>query len=119
VWIDSRGDLYGPERLREDELLYRMPPGSEPAVESLLARHDADVIVWYFLTIDFGPLQVHPFTRWLLTRPDWRLVFYDRQDPDRPRAPWATTAIFVRVHERNAALLQRLPAVVPPPGLPR
>ena len=119
VSIDSRGDLYGPELLREDELLYRMPPGSQAAVESLLARWDADVIVWYFLTIDFGPLQVHPFTRWLLSRSDWRLVFYDRADPDRPRSPWATTAIFLRVHERNAAELGRLPAIAPPAGLPR
>jgi hypothetical protein len=119
VWIDSRGDLYGPERLREDELLYRMPPGSGRAVEALLDRYDADVIVWYFLTLDFGRLEVHPFTRWLLARPDWRLVFYDRADPTHPQAPWATTAVFVRDNERNAALLQSLPRQDPPPGLPR
>jgi hypothetical protein len=119
VWIDSRGDLYGPERLRQDELLYRMPPGSESAVAALVAGADPDVVVWYFLTIDFGPLRVHPLSRWLLSRSDWRLVWYDRADPSRPQDPWATTAIFLRVHERNADLLRTLPAVPPPAGLPR
>jgi hypothetical protein len=114
VWIDSRGDLYGTTRLREEELLYRMPAGSEPAVEALLSRYDANVIVWYFMTVDFGALQVHPFTRWLLTRPDWRLVFLDGPDPAHPHAPWATTGVFLRVDTRNAALLAALPPVPVP-----
>jgi hypothetical protein len=118
VWIDSRGDLYGADRLQEDELLYRMPPGAEAAVPRLLERYDANLIVWYFLTLDFGPLQVHPLTRWLLSREDWRLVFLDGPDPRRPRAPSATTAVFLRVHPRNAALLDRLPPVRLPAGLP-
>jgi hypothetical protein len=119
VWIDSRGDLYGAARLREDELLYRMPPGAEAAVEQLLDRYDANVIVWYFLTLDFGPLRLHPFAAWLLQRPDWRLVFLDGPDPARRRrGPWGTTAIFLRVQARNAALLAALPPVPLPPGLP-
>jgi hypothetical protein len=119
VWIDSRGDLYGAERLQEDELLYRMPSGSEAAVRALLQRDAPDVIVWYLLTLDFGSLQVHPFTRWLLTRDDWRLVYWDPPDPARPRAPAATTAVFLRVAPENAALLAQLPAVQLPAGLPR
>lgn len=119
VWIDSRGDLYGAARLAEEELLYRLPAGAEPAAEQLLQRWDPDVIAWYCLTIDFGRLQLHPFTRWLLTRPEWRLVFVDGPDPRTPQIPAGTTAIFLRVHPRNQAWLDRLPAVPLPPGLPR
>jgi len=111
VWIDSRGDLYGAERLREDELLFRMPPGSESAVAQLLARWDANVIVWYLLTADFGDVRVHPFARWLLSQPEWRLVFVDAPRRDRPDLPAGTTAVFLRQHPRNAAYLERLPAV--------
>jgi hypothetical protein len=119
VWIDSRGDLYGAEQLRDDEILYRMSPGTEPEVQALLSRDDPDVIVWYLLTVDFGSLQVHPFARWLLARPQmWRLVFVDGVDPAAPDAPWATTAIFLRVHPRNSGRLEALPAVPLPPGLP-
>ena len=118
VWIDSRGDLYGAGRLAEEELLYRMPAGAEPAAAQLLARWDPDVIVWYFLTIDFGRLQVHPFTRWLLSQSGWRLVFVDGADSRMPQAPAGTTAIFLRVHPRNRDWLDRLPAVVLPPQLP-
>jgi hypothetical protein len=119
VWIDSRGDLYGAARLAEEELLYRMPAGAEPAAEQLLQRWDPDVIVWYLLTLDFGRLQVHPFTRWLLSRPDWRLVFVDAPDPRTPQVPAGTTAVFLRVHPRNQTWLARLPAVELPAGLPR
>jgi hypothetical protein len=118
VWIDSRGDLYGVERLREYELLHRMPPGGERAVRELLERYDANVVVWQLLTLDFGALQVHPFTDWLLRSGEWRLVFYDRADPRRPGRPAATTAVFLREHPRNAALLARYQPA-PPPPLPR
>jgi hypothetical protein len=118
VWIDSRGDLYGAARLREDELLYRMPPGSDAVVSALLERDQPDVIVWYLLTLDFGSLQMHPFTRWLLARPDWRLVYWDAVDPRRPHDPAATTAVFLRVAPRNAAWLARLPPAGLPSGLP-
>ena len=118
VWIDSRGDLYGAERLREDEILHRFTAANAAAAEQLIARDDPDVIVWPLLSLDFGPLRVHPFTRWILQRPEWRLVFYDRPDASRPRAPWATTAVFLRVDRRNAASLERLPAIALPPGLP-
>jgi hypothetical protein len=120
VSIDSRGDLHGAVRLAEDELLYRMPPGGEAAVEQLVARDDPDVVVWFLLTIDFGPLQVHPFARWLLARPEeWRLVFVDPADRSDPQRPWATTAVFLRVHPRNAAVLATTPAAPLPRGLPR
>ncbi len=115
VWIDSRGDLYGAERLREEELLYRFRPGSVTAVQQLLAHWDPDVIVWYFFTIDFGAMQVHPFTRWLLHNPEWRLVFVD--PPEYAGAPSGTTAIFLRVQPRNARWLSELPAVQLPPNL--
>lgn len=119
VWIDSRGDLYGAERLAEEELLYRMPAGDETAAQALLDHYDANVVVWYLLTLDFGDLRLHPFARWMLERPEWRLVFYDAADAARPGAPWATTAVFLREHERNAVFLQRYPRRAPPPGLPR
>jgi len=118
VWIDSRGDLYGAERLREDEILHRFAPALAAAAERLIARDDPDVIVWPLLSLDFGALRVHPFTRWIEQRSDWRLVFFDGPDPARPRAPWATTAVFLRVHPRNAPWLARLPAVSLPAGLP-
>ena len=118
VWIDSRGDLYGIERIREFELLYRMPPGAERVVPALLERYDANVIVWHLLTIDFGPLQVHPFAEWLLRSRDWRLVFFDRADPQRPDRPSATTGVFLREHPRNGELLQRYERVRTP-RLPR
>ena len=118
VWIDSRGDLYGVDRIREFELLYRMPPGAEQHVTALLDRYDANVIVWHLLTIDFGPLQVHPFAAWLLRSKEWRLVFFDHPDPARPDQPSATTGIFLREHPRNAALLERHKPVRTP-RLPR
>lgn len=116
VWIDSRGDLYGIDRIREFEILYRMPPGAERIVPALLERYDANVIVWHLLTIDFGPLQVHPFAEWLLRSPDWRLVFFDRAA--RPDVPGATTGVFLRESPRNSALLQRHKPVRTP-RLPR
>lgn len=118
VWIDSRGDLYGVERIREAEILHRMPAGAERFVSTLLERYDANVIVWHLLTIDFGPLQVHPFADWLLRSPDWRLVFFDRATPGRPDRPSATTGVFLREHPRNAALLERYPPARTP-RLPR
>jgi hypothetical protein len=118
VWIDSRGDLYGIDRLREYELLHRVPPGSERAVQELLERYDANLIVWHLLTLDFGPLQVHPFASLLLRSSEWRLVYYDDRDPRNPQRPFATSAIFLREHPRNAEHLARYPAVRPP-RLPR
>jgi len=118
VWIDSRGDLYGIDRIREFEILYRMPPGAERHVPALLDRYDANVIVWHLLTIDFGPLQVHPFAEWLLRSREWRLVFYDRADPARPDHPSATTGVFLREHPRNTELLERYKPVRTP-RLPR
>ena len=115
VWIDSRGDLYGAARLREDELLYRMPQGAEPAVRELLERYDANVIVWFLLGADRGEVRTHPFARWLLQQRDWRLVFVDAPRIDRPDQPAGTTAVFLREHPRNAAHLARLPAVRLPP----
>jgi hypothetical protein len=118
AWIDSRGDLYGLARLRESELLQRMPPGSGQAVHELLERYDANVIVWPLLTLDFGPLQVHPFTDWLLRSGEWRLVFYDRPDARRPDRPAGVSGVFLREHPRNAAWLSRYaPQSLPP--LPR
>lgn len=119
VWIDSRGDLYGAARLHEEEILHRLPPGSEAQAQAILDRYDANVVVWSLLTLDFGPLGLHPFTRWLLEQPQWRLVYYDGPDASRPKAPWATTAVFLREDARNAPWLERLPRVEPPAGLPR
>ncbi len=119
VWIDSRGDLYGRERLREYEILHRAPPGSDAALAAVLARYDANVIVWPLLTLDFGPLQVHPFTEYLLRSRAWRLVFYDRADAEHPQRPSAVSAVFLREHARNAALLARYAPVRLPPALPR
>jgi hypothetical protein len=116
VWIDSRGDLYGIDRIHEFEILYLMPPGAEQVVPALLARYDANLIVWHLLTIDFGPLQVHPFAEWLLRSPDWRLVFFDRHAV-RPGGPSATSGVFLREHPRNSALLQRYKPLRP--RLPR
>lgn len=118
VWIDSRGDLYGPERLREVELLHWMPPGSEDAVRGLLERYDANVIVWHLLTLDYGELQVHPFAAFLLREKHWRLVFYDRADRRQPQRPAGVSAIFLREAPSNAALLSQFPPVRLPP-LPR
>jgi hypothetical protein len=115
VWIDSRGDLYGPERIREVMLLHTLHPGNELAVQELLQRYDANVVVWHLLTLDFGPLQVHPFADWLLQSGEWRLVFYDRRNRRGPDHPTGTTAIFLRQDARNAALLERLPPVRLPP----
>jgi hypothetical protein len=111
VWIDSRGDLYGEARLAEDELLYRMPAGSEPAVARLLDRYDANVIVWFLLSADTGAVRTHPLSRWLLQQPDWRLVFVDAPRADRADLPAGTTAVFLREHPRNAVHLARYPAV--------
>jgi hypothetical protein len=117
VWIDSRGDLYGAERLREDEMLYRMRPGSEAAVAQVLERWDANVVVWFLATADFGRTQVHPFTQWLLRRPDWRLVFVDAPvHGASAETPRFTTAVFLREHARNAAWLDALPVVRLPAG---
>jgi hypothetical protein len=118
VWIDSRGDLYGAERLREVELLHWVPRGSEAAVRALLDRYDANVIVWHLLSLDYGPLQVHPFAAFLLADAEWRLVFYDRLDRRQPQRPAGVSAIFLREHRRNEAHLERYPAV-PLPPLPR
>lgn len=114
VWIDSRGDVYGSDRIREAQLLNECAPGKESEIMALLQRYDANVIVWHLLTLDFGPLQVHPFADWLLQSPGWRLVFYDRRNPRGPQHPSGTTAIFVRNVERNRALFEALP----PPRLP-
>ena len=115
VWIDSRGDLYGAARLREYDLLHFAPPGSDGALRALLDRYDANVVVWQLLTLDFGPLQVHPFTEFLLRSGEWRLVFYDGPDPRHPERPSAVSAVFLREHPRNAAVLARYP----PLRLPR
>jgi hypothetical protein len=89
-----------------------MPKGADAAVARLLERWDANVIIWYLGTVDFGPTpQVHPFAAWLLGRPDWRPVFVDEPQPGRPNAPAWTTVIFLREHPRNAEWLARLPAV--------
>jgi len=119
VWIDSRGDLYGSERLREYEILHRASPGSDAAIAAVLARYDANVIVWPLLTLDFGALQVHPFSEYLLRSGGWRLVFYDRPDAAHPEHPSAVSAVFLREHPRNAALLARYAPVRLPAGLPR
>ena len=115
VWIDSRGDLYGAARLQEYDLLHFAPRGSDGALRALLERYDANVVVWQLLTLDFGPLQVHPFTEFLLRSGEWRLVFYDRPDPRHPERPSAVSAVFLRQHPRNTALL----AQHPPLRLPR
>lgn len=118
VWIDSRGDLYGAARLRESQLLQHAPAGSEAALGELLARYDANVIVWPLVSLDFGSPQVHPFTEFLLHSGEWRLVFYDRPDPRRPQRPAAVAAVFLREHARNAEWLARhAPLRLPP--LPR
>jgi hypothetical protein len=87
-------------------------------VHDLLERYEANVIVWPLLTLDFGPLQVHPFTDWLLHSGEWRLVFYDRPDPARPDRPAGVSAVFLREHSRNADWLARYPSQSLPP-LPR
>ena len=118
VWIDSRGDLYGLERLREAELLQRFPPGSEPAARALLQRYDANVVVWHLLSLDFGALRVHPFADFLLRSDEWRLVFFDRPEARYPDHPAGVSAVFLRQHPRNQELLQRYAPVRLPP-LPR
>ncbi len=115
VWIDSRGDLYGAARLQEYDLLHYAPRGSDNAVRALLDRYDANVVIWQLLTLDFGPLQVHPLTEFLLRSGEWRLVFYDGPDPSHPERPSAVSAVFLREHPRNAAVLARHP----PLRLPR
>jgi hypothetical protein len=111
VSIDSRGDLYGIERIRESEFLHQMPPGAEVRVPQILDRDAVDLVIWHLLSLDFGPLQVHPFADWLLQSPDWRLVFWDRPDPRHPDHPAGTTAVFLREHPRNQAILAAHPAV--------
>ena len=63
--------------------------------DHLLDRYDANVVVWQLLTLDFGPLQVHPFTEFLLRSGEWRLVFYDGPDPRHPERPSAVSAVFL------------------------
>jgi hypothetical protein len=110
VSIDSRGDLYGIERIRESQLLQRMPPGSQAQVERILERDQVDLVVWPLLTLDFGPLQLTPLADYLLQSPAWRLIYWDPPDRRHPDHPAGTTGVFLRQHPRNEAVLQQHPA---------
>lgn len=121
VWIDSRGDLYGPARLEEHSLLHHVPPDSDRQIQELLEKYDANVVVWPLLSLDYGPLQVSPLSRWLLASREWQLLFFDAPDRRAPERPAYSTAVFLRVHERNRALLgrYRTPRLPRLPGLDR
>ena len=111
VSIDSRGDLYGSERIRESEFLWAIPSGGSARVQELLDRDAIDLVVWQLLTLDFGDLQLSPLADWLLQSPEWRLVFWDRPNPQTPNHPAGTTGVFLREHARNEASLKAYPAV--------
>jgi hypothetical protein len=115
VSIDSRGDLYGVERIRESEFLHAFAPSSAARVQQILDRDAVDLVVWHLLTLDFGALQLSPLADWLLQSPEWRLVFWDQPDRRYPDHPSGTTGVFLREHRRNAAILQAHPVARLPP----
>ncbi len=64
VFFDGRSDMYGAERLKEYIIL--SVPGSE--WEKLVEKHD---IRWFFIASN------SILTRYLLQRPEWKLIYSD------------------------------------------
>jgi hypothetical protein len=64
VFFDGRSDMYGAERLKEFQKFRIIGPGWEKIVE----KYD---IRWFFIASD------SILTRYLLQRPEWRLIYSD------------------------------------------
>jgi hypothetical protein len=64
VFFDGRSDMYGTERLKEFQKIASFAPGWEKIVE----KYD---ICWFFIGSD------SVLTRYLLERPEWRLIYSD------------------------------------------
>lgn len=92
VFIDSRVDMYGIERLKDYLTMVYVKPGWEKIVE----KHD---INWAIL--DSGSI----FSRYLIERKDWRLIYSDK-----------VANIFIRNIPENQDIIQRYGNVEPVAG---
>jgi hypothetical protein len=89
VFFDGRSDMYGAERLKEYQKLTIFGPGWEELVEKYDFR-------WFFIGSD------SVLTRYLLVRPEWRLIYSDN-----------VANIHVKNSEENRYLIDRYRDVMP------
>ena len=92
VFIDGRLDMYGSKRLKE----YRTIVNFEPGWELIMKKYDMN---WVFFDANT------PFSRYLLGRSDWHLIYADK-----------VANIFVRTIPLYDSLIRKYPNVKPVPA---
>lgn len=92
VFFDGRSDMYGTERLKE----YGKVLGFTSGWESIMKKYDMNWII-------YGANS--PFSRYLLERTDWRLIYVDE-----------VSHIFVRNIPLYQPLISKYPNVKPAPA---